>query len=408
MYNGSVLARKGGGLPEAGFNNGGAAELSGLVQPVQHLDGRLPIDTRIGDTDAILKSRGAIFRNVLPTGVDIGFDHNASDGAVASNQLLADGIDDLWLVVVVLEGVSVRAIDHNARPVLRARFFESRSSGLDVFSIVVGTLGTTAEDDMDILVAGGLNDGGKTLLGDTHESVRVGGGFHGVHCNTDASISSILEADGEGDTGSKLTVELRLSGTSANSTPRDEISNELGRDGVEKLRTDRHTQIGEVAQELASQAETFVNLEGTVKVRVIDEPLPSHSRAWFLEIGPHDDEEVSPFWDLGFEEFGIGDGLLRGVDRARADDNENPVIVSCQNPGGGVTSGSDGLLRERGRNDLVTKQSRLNEWIVSDNTAILNVALKLSCTTRDRSDTTRCVSRRHFFADWEPPTTVRI
>lgn len=48
-----------------------------------------------------------IFRNVLPTGVDIGFDHNTSDGAVASNQLLADGIDDLWLVVVVLEGVSV-------------------------------------------------------------------------------------------------------------------------------------------------------------------------------------------------------------------------------------------------------------------------------------------------------------
>lgn len=30
-----------------------------LVQPIQHLDGRLPIDTRIGDTDTILKSRRA-------------------------------------------------------------------------------------------------------------------------------------------------------------------------------------------------------------------------------------------------------------------------------------------------------------------------------------------------------------
>ena len=93
---------------------------------------------------------------------------------------------------------------------------------------------------------------------------------------------TIFEADGEGDTGSKFTVELRLGGTSANSTPRDEISNILGRDGVEKLRTDRDTQIGKVAQELASQTEAFVDLEGTVKVRVIDEPLPSHSRAWFL------------------------------------------------------------------------------------------------------------------------------
>lgn len=74
-----------------------------------------------------------------------------------------------------------------------------------------------------------------------------------------------------------------------------------------------------------------------------------------LQIGPHDDGEVSPFWDLGFEELGISDGLLRRVDRAGADDNENPIIVSCQNPGGGVTSGSDGLLREGGRNDFMTE-----------------------------------------------------
>lgn len=30
MYGGSVLARKGGGLPETGLNDGGTAELSGL------------------------------------------------------------------------------------------------------------------------------------------------------------------------------------------------------------------------------------------------------------------------------------------------------------------------------------------------------------------------------------------
>lgn len=35
----------------------------------------------------------------------------------------------------------------------------------------------------------------------------------------------------------------------------------------------------------------------------------------------------------------------------------------------------------------------------SDNTTILNVALKLSCATRDRSDTTGSVNRRHVFAD---------
>lgn len=48
-----------------------------------------------------------------------------------------------------------------------------------------------------------------------------------------------------------------------------------------------------------------------------------------LQIGPHNDDEVSPFWNLGFEELGISDGLLRRVDRARADNDENSIIVSC-------------------------------------------------------------------------------
>ena len=39
---------------------------------------------------------------------------------------------------------------------------------------------------------------------------------------------TVLKADGEGDTRGELTMELRLSGTSADSTPRDEVSNVLG------------------------------------------------------------------------------------------------------------------------------------------------------------------------------------
>lgn len=48
-----------------------------------------------------------IFGNVLPAAVDVGLDHHTSDGTVASDQLLADGVDDLWLIEVVLERVSV-------------------------------------------------------------------------------------------------------------------------------------------------------------------------------------------------------------------------------------------------------------------------------------------------------------
>lgn len=48
-----------------------------------------------------------------------------------------------------------------------------------------------------------------------------------------------------------------------------------------------------------------------------------------LQIGSHDNEEVSPFCHLRFEEFGISNGLLRRVNGARSDDNENSIIIAC-------------------------------------------------------------------------------
>ena len=93
---------------------------------------------------------------------------------------------------------------------------------------------------------------------------------------------TVLEANGEGNARCELAVELRLGGTSANSAPRDEVSDVLGRDSVEKLRSDGDAKAGKITQELASKAETLVDLEGAVEVRVIDETLPSDGRAWFL------------------------------------------------------------------------------------------------------------------------------
>jgi hypothetical protein len=91
------------GLPETGLNDGSTAELGSFIQLIQHLDGGLPVNTGISDTDTVLEPRGSIFRNVLPAGVDVGFDHDTGDRAVTGNQLLANRVYDLWLVVVVLK-----------------------------------------------------------------------------------------------------------------------------------------------------------------------------------------------------------------------------------------------------------------------------------------------------------------
>ena len=59
--------------------------------------------------------------------------------------------------------------------------------------VVVRALGATSEDDMNVLVAGGLDDGSKALLGDTHEGVGMGSGLHCIDGDTDASVGSCIE-----------------------------------------------------------------------------------------------------------------------------------------------------------------------------------------------------------------------
>lgn len=103
--------------------------------------------------------------------------------------------------------------------------------------------------------------------------------------HTTGSVLTVLETDGEGDTGGELTVELGLSSTGADSTPRYEVSDVLGRDGVEKLRSDGDTEVGKVAQELTSEAQTLVDLERPVEIWIVDETFPSDGRTWFLMKG---------------------------------------------------------------------------------------------------------------------------
>lgn len=73
-----------------------------LIQAVQHSHSRLPIDASISNRDAVLQCSRTFGRNVLASGVDMRLDHNASDATVSCTELLADVVDDLGLIVVVL------------------------------------------------------------------------------------------------------------------------------------------------------------------------------------------------------------------------------------------------------------------------------------------------------------------
>ena len=54
-----------------------------------------------------MEANRTIFRNILPAAVDVGFDHHTSNGTITGDQLFTDGVDNLWVVEVVLERVSV-------------------------------------------------------------------------------------------------------------------------------------------------------------------------------------------------------------------------------------------------------------------------------------------------------------
>lgn len=99
---------------------------------------------------------------------------------------------------------------------------------------------------------------------------------------TYASVRAVLEADGEGHATGELAVQLRLSRARPDGAPGDEVGDELGRDGVEELGADGDAVVSEVAEELARETETFVDFEGAVDVRVIDEAFPSDGGAGFL------------------------------------------------------------------------------------------------------------------------------
>lgn len=293
----------------------------GFSQVLKNVDGHLPADTGIGDTDTLLQTGRTLRGHLLVTLVDVGLDHDTDNGVFTLAHLLGQLLSDKGLVAVVLVGVAVRAVDHeHLTLVLRT---QSLTSSLDAGAVVVGTLAATTEDDESVLVAGGLGNGSQALLGDTQETVGVGSSANGVNGNRQVTIRAVLVTNGETQTGSQLTVQLRLGSTGTNGTERNEVGQVLRRDSVEHLTGNGHAGAGEVCVELTGDAQALVDVVGLVKVGVVDQALPSDRCAGLLEVGTHDNAEISGQL-LGefLQTTSVFDSSLRVVDGAGSDNDE--------------------------------------------------------------------------------------
>ena len=77
-----------------------------LSKLLQDLHGRLPIDARVRNTDALLQRGGAFGGHFLIAFIDVGFDHDADDGRFAFAELVADRLRHDRLVAVVFVRVA--------------------------------------------------------------------------------------------------------------------------------------------------------------------------------------------------------------------------------------------------------------------------------------------------------------
>jgi len=113
-----------------------------------------------------------------------------------------------------------------------------------------------------------------------------------INGNANGSVRRIFETGGHREGGGELAVDLRLGCASANRTPCNKICGVLGADCIEEFASGRKAHLRHIKQKRTSDAESAVDLEGAVHLRVIDEPFPSDGRTGLLEVNAHDDVEI--------------------------------------------------------------------------------------------------------------------
>lgn len=300
--------------------------------------------------------------------VDVALNHDTHDGRLTPSNLASQVSGNLGLVLVVLERVSVAAVDHQT--VSDALLLESRLGLGDASGVVVGTLGAASQNDEAVVVALSAHNSDDTGLGDGEEVVRVLGSANGINGNAEGAVGAVLETDGITETTGKLAVQLALGGSGANGTDGEQIGQELRRDGIEHLTGNGHALGGQVNEDLARQAQTLVDLEAAIDVRVVDEALPANSGTGLLEVRAHDNEElVLVLLLLLEEEVAVGEGGLGVVDGAGANDDEQAVLLvgAIDNCDGLVTAAEYGLLGLGGLRDLVLEQIGRSQRVVAAN-----------------------------------------
>ena len=118
-------------------------------------------------------------------------------------------------------------------------------------------------------------------------------------------------------------MHLAFGGAGPDRAPADQVADVLRPDHVEELTARGHAQAVDFHQQLARDAQAFVDAVALVEVGVVDQPLPADGGAWFLEVDAHHHfQRVCVAFALLLESAGIVERGGRVMDRARTDDDQ--------------------------------------------------------------------------------------
>ena len=111
--------------------------------------------------------------------------------------------------------------------------------------------------------------------------------------------------------------------------PCHQVRGELGRDGIEELRSGCQSHVGEIKQQAPGEPQSVVDVEAAVEIGVVDEAFPSHRGARFLEVDAHDDEQVfGQAVGFLFQTAGVLDGGVGVVYGAGAGDDQETLVAA--------------------------------------------------------------------------------
>src|SRR5690554_1502737 len=232
---------------------------------------------------------------------------------------------------MIFTAISVATIDHQMPG--EAGLFDERAGVSDMLTRIVCAALSTAEDHMAIGVSRRGHDRREALFRHAEEAVRMDRCADGVDRDLHRAARTVFKADGHAEPRGELAVDLALRGSRPDGAPAHKVRDELRRDRIEEFGPRRHLQRDDITKELARAMEALVDLEAAVEVRIVDEPLPADRRTRLLEIGAHDDHQIVRIaLGLTLEPLGIIERGDRIVNGARADDDEQTIVFTLQDP----------------------------------------------------------------------------